>query len=363
MIQSRVSSGARGATGRRRRADGRVHLHHAVGEGREALRARQREPFLGAAGAERIVLHQPRRLRRGELRLPDAAGRRGDGRACGARLELDARDSLDRRHEDRGLAQEVGAGGGVEGGSHSGSAAERAGQRRARRERARPEDRELPVGLRGELARERSQQRPLRLPPLEHEELPLLARLERLDAERHELVAAGKALGRGLGRLLARREQRVEPAEETLAARARGRVREPLGREERRDRQCARVAEREVGEARQPGLEAVDDVVAAGREGDREIRAHADRDAHPAAPRDRHGRPERDEVGVEPGREGSAPSGEVARSIRGRENGDAMTARAQLPCEPGDVLVHVVRLRPGEGGDEGDAKCHRCDRV
>jgi len=28
-------------------------------------------------------------------------------------------------------------------------------------------------------------------------------------------------------------------------------------------------------------------------------------------------------------------------------------APRRLPCEPGDVLVHVVRLRPGEGGDEG----------
>src|SRR6201981_1984334 len=36
-----------------------------------------------------------------------------------------------------------------------------------------------------------------------------------------------------------------------------------------------------------------------------------------------------------------------------------MAARPELGRKPGDVLVHVVRLRPGEGGDEGDPKCHR----
>jgi cell wall-associated NlpC family hydrolase len=36
-----------------------------------------------------------------------------------------------------------------------------------------------------------------------------------------------------------------------------------------------------------------------------------------------------------------------------------MAAPSELVREPGNVLVHVVRLRPGEGGDEGDAKWHR----
>ena len=80
---------------------------------------------------------------------------------------------------------------------------------------------------------------------------------------RHELVAAREADGRGLGDVLARREQRVDACQQPLALRAARRIAEPLGREERRDRERRRVPEREIGEARQPRLEAVDDVEAA----------------------------------------------------------------------------------------------------
>ena len=49
------------------------------------------------------------------------------------------------------------------------------------------------------------------------------------------------------------------------------------------------------------------------------------------------------------------PGGELAGPVRRRQHCHAMTALAQLAREPGDVLVHVVRLRPREGRDEGDA--------
>jgi len=108
----------------------------------------------------------------------------------------------------------------------------------------------------------------------------------------------------------------------------------------------------------------VDDVEAAGREGDREVCAHPDRDAHPAAPRDRDGRPERHELGaLEPVDERTAAGGELPGAVGRREDGDPVAAQAELTREPVDVLVDVVRLRPGEGRDEGDRKCHRSPRV
>ena len=108
----------------------------------------------------------------------------------------------------------------------------------------------------------------------------------------------------------------------------------------------------------------MDDVEASGRERDREVRAHSNGDAHPAPPRDRDGRPERDELGVlEPAHERAATRGELAGAVGRRQHGDPVAARAELTREPVDVLVHVVRLRPGEGSDEGDGECHRSRRV
>src|SRR5581483_2980168 len=104
--------------------------------------------------------------------------------------------------------------------------AQRARDRRARRERARTEENELPVRLLRELADEGAQQLALRLAPLEHDDVPLRLRRERLqvDAGGNELVGPREPLRRGRRRLGARREQRVEPAEEPLAPRARRRI-------------------------------------------------------------------------------------------------------------------------------------------
>ena len=308
-----------------------VDRQHVGRERVEALALRLRDALLGALRAKGVVLDEPRRFGGGELRLELAAGRRRDGGARCARLELDARDAVDGRNEHGRVAQDLGAGRAVERRAHPHAAAQRARHRRPRAERPRPQEDELPVGLRRELAGERPQQRPLRLAPLEHDDLPLRGGREALevDAGRHELVPPGEALGRRLRRRRARREQRVEPPEQALAARARGRIREPLRREERRDRQGRGVAEREVGEARQARLEAVDDVEVARRERDGEVRADADRHADPAPPRDRHGRAERDELRVaEAARERAPARAEVAGAVRRPEHGDLVTACA-----------------------------------
>ena len=83
------------------------------------------------------------------------------------------------------------------------------------------------------------------------------------DAGRDEPVVAGEPLGRRLADRLREREQRVDPGEQLLALRARGRIAEPVGRAERRDGERVGLAQREVGERGQPRLEAVDEVEAA----------------------------------------------------------------------------------------------------
>ena len=107
-------------------------------------------------------------------------------------------------------------------------------------------------------------------------------RRARRTAARPRSAAASRSAGRGRGRRPARspgsrrgsarprpppsprevaRSASIRPSS-LLALRPPRRVAEPLGREEGRDGERLRVAEREVGEARQPRLEAVHDVVA-----------------------------------------------------------------------------------------------------
>jgi hypothetical protein len=245
-------------------------------------------------------------------------------------------------------------------------AAQRARQRRARGQRPRAQENELPLRQCLELAREGAEQGPFGLTPLEHDRRLLRSWGEALEvhAGRYDPVAAGKPLGGGGGRLAARGEECVEPAQQALAPSAGRRVRESLGGEERRDRERRGVPQRDVGEARQPGLEAVDDVERARREREGQVRAYADRHSDPAAARDRDGGSQGHQFLVADARsQRPAARGQVARAVRGREDGHRVTARPQLPCETGDVLVDVVRLRPGEGRDEGDSECHRSLRV
>ena len=104
-----------------------------------------------------------------------------------------------------------------------------------------------------------------------------------VDAGRDDAVVAGEALGGRRRRLRGGGEERVDPSEQLVAERPARWIGQALGREEGRDRERLRVAQRQVGDARQGGLEAVDDVVLALVERERQARADADRDAEARA--------------------------------------------------------------------------------
>ena len=157
-----------------------------------------------------------------------------------------------------------------------------------------------------------------------------------------------------------RAARRSSPSSRSRCARPGGYA-EALRREERRDGETLGVAQREVRQARQPGLEAVHDVEPSESQRARQVRSHADRHADAAAARDRHRRAEDDEpVVVERSVvERDASRGQVGCAVRRRDDRDSVAERAQFSRDAGDVLVHVVRLRPGERSDEADPERHR----
>ena len=165
----------------------------------------------------------------------------------------------------------------------------------------------------------------------EHDRLALLRRREELsvDAGRHDPVVTGEALFGGVAHFLGERDQRVDAAEQLLARRTRGRIAEPVRRDERRDRERVGVAEREVRERRQPGLEAVDDVESE-RERLAKVGLHADRDAELRAPRDGDRRPDRDHVGPL-ARGERAPAREQVGRLRRRCDDRDLVAPARSP--------------------------------
>ena len=50
---------------------------------------------------------------------------------------------------------------------------------------------------------------------------------------------------------------------------------------------------------------------------------------------------------------------QVGRTARRRDHGHLVPEPAQLVADASDVLVDLVRLRPGERRDEADAEAHR----
>ena len=102
--------------------------------------------------------------------------------------------------------------------------------------------------------------------------------------------------------------------------------------------------ESEIGEAREPGLEAVHNVVAARAEGESHVRSNGDRDAHVRTPGDRHRGADRDHVHVFGSLEGAAPGEEVAGSRRGREDGHRVAEASQRVRSSRDVDIDLVRL-------------------
>jgi hypothetical protein len=172
------------------------------------------------------------------------------------------------------------------------------------------------------------------------------------------VVSPRESGGRRLGRRFARRDESVETREQTFALRAPRWIREPVRRDERCDGQRLRITQCEIRQARQARLEPVDDVEAAERERHREVCTRTHRHADSAPPRDRHRRPERNEVGIEPVEQRATPRSEVAGAVRGCEDRDRVAQRPQLAGHALDVLVDVVRLRPGERRHEADPKGH-----
>ena len=316
--------------------------------------------FLGELLAERLVLGEPGQRRRGELGLLLHSRGRRDRSSGRGRLERDARQAFERRHEDRGLGEDRRSALPVPGGSHAGPAAELRRNRRPSGQLLRPQVDELPVGQLAEGALDGASERALDGAPLEHDELPLLPGLEELgvDAFRDDPVVAREALRRRVGRLRRRGDEGVDPCEQLLALRLRGRVPEPLRREEARNAQCACIPEREVREARQAGLEAVDDVELSAGERCGQVRADSDRQADSASPRDRHGRAQRDQRRLEAVTQGAPARREVGRAVRRREDADRVAARPERVGDPRDVFVHVVRLRPRERRHQADSQGH-----
>ena len=370
-IQSRSSSGsAARAAAAPARGDARVDAFDAVRERREALRRRRPRapPRRGARGTRRPRSAAPPRRRRARAARRGPAARRPRRRRPAPRARRAASPSsagtktaASRKISARAARRRARC-------ARAPGRAARAAAAAATVERPRAQEHELPVGLRGELARERAQERPLRSAATRATTILRFARgrepLE-VDAERDELVPAREAQRRPPRAVsVARREQRVEPAEQPLALRS-----APAGRRAaRREKNVATVSASASRSARYERL---------GRPGSKPCTTSKRPAASATArfARTPTGTPMRlrREIGtagpsatnsaVEPGRERAAAGGEVAGAVRRREHGRPVAARAELPREPGDVLVHVVRLRPGEGGDEGDPKCHRSGRV
>ena len=160
------------------------------------------------------------------------------------------------------------------------------------------------------------------------------ARREELEVDpgREDAVVAGEALGGRRGDLGGGGEQRVDPSEQLLAQRAARRIAEPLRREERRDGERLGVSEREVGDARQARLEAVDDVEAALAQGERDVRADADRNAEARAAGDGDRRPDRDHLRGLAAVQRAAAGEQVGRAARWSEHRDRVPERRAAPA-------------------------------
>ena len=282
---------------RRRDGEAGVELVELARDGGEALRSRRCARARACSRSrQRVVLGEPRDRGRRELRLLAHARRRRRSRCPRPRLERDARRALERGHEDRGLVQERRArlrrraqrahvhaaaqrGAGTSGRPASGFVRRKTSSQPGS-SRERPHDRARRAGARRAATRATISRRFSAGP----EELEV-------DPGRDEPVVAGEALGRCLGRLLGGRDERVDARRAAArAAPCRAGSRAAPARRSVATAKRVRVAQREVREARQAGLEAVDDVVAAAREREREVGAHADAGrrfgsaARPAAP-------------------------------------------------------------------------------
>ena len=317
-------------------------------------------PFGRDVAAELRALGEAGDCGRGQRRLLLDAGRGCDRGAGGARLHSDTAKTAQRGNEDRGLVQDRRPRLSRPRGPDADPAAKPGRNRGTAGQRLRPQQRQLPARELFHDREQRLRQEPFAGPPLADDHVALLDRVKALgvDPERCQPIVAGEAeRGRGC-RLRRDREQRVDAREEAAPLRLSRRVAQPLGREEARDRQRAAVPKGDVRQARKPRLEAMDDVVAAARERQREVGPDAHREPDPAAPRDRHRRAERDHFAVRPVLERAAARDQVGRPPRWRQDRDVVAEASELGRRARDVLVHVVRLGPGEGRDQADPEAH-----
>ena len=302
--------------------------------------------FPAAALAQLIVLDEPGDRRGGELGLFEDAGRICEHCARGRRLEPESGRAGRGGHDDRGLGEDRRPGLRPASGADVDPVSQHERDSGTRRQRLRPDEHGVPPGQVAQRAERGACDRQRAGMELDRDELALLARLEQLgvDSGRDDAVVAGKALGCRRGRRLGGREEGVDASEQLLSQRSPRRIAEPLGREERGDAERLGIAQREVRDARQPGLEAVDDVEAPLLEREVEVRADADGDAQRRSARDGHGCADGDHVGGLAPRQCAPAGDQVRRAGGGSEHGDRVAERSQLLRDPSDMLVDVMRL-------------------
>ena len=147
----------------------------------------ERLAFRGCAGsvllalAERVVLGETRCRRRRQLGLEIDADRCRDRAAGSLRLEQEPRRAVERRDEDRGLAEQRRAGRAVPGRPCRDPAREVARDRRPCDERRRPEQHGLPAGKLPQGVERAAHAGALVGAQLDHDALPLRAGREELE--------------------------------------------------------------------------------------------------------------------------------------------------------------------------------------
>ena len=250
--------------------------------------------------AQRIVLGEPSRGCRRELRLRLDSVRSCDRTSCGRRFEADPWQPVDPRHEDRRSGKQLRACRPVAQRAQLNASGELARNGGPADQGARSQQHGAPVRQLAQGEQNAARDDPLVRSQLDDDRLLLHARdvQARIDAGRKDPEVARETLLRRVADGGRQGDQQVEARQELLAQRPRGRVAEPVRRREGRNRERVRVAERKVREGGKPGIEAVDDVEAALLERLAQVRLHSDRDAQLRPRRDRDRRPHRDHVGA-----------------------------------------------------------------
>ena len=234
--------------------------------------------------------------------------------------------------------------------------------RRPRGEPGRPEDDRLPAVEMAQRAQGCADDGEPAGRGLDHDAARLRRGCEQLGVEprRDDGERPGEALPGGAGcDAVVRRDQAVDPREQTVPLRLAGREAETLGVDERRRRRRLGLEQRHVGQPRNAGVEAVDDVEVTGAERRRDARPHAHGDRRrrsavrrgPCATARRRRRASPDCSARRPARRVRRPSGR-------REDDDRVAASSERLRDARDMLVRRVRHRPRMGRHEAEVERH-----